>query len=303
MRRTVSHRRPRAGAADLDIVGQQTEQRQDRAMEQGERRHTDRLARWWPDRPMAGRRAVANQHEIGEGAADVDADAIAGTRHASVATPKTVPGDKGTGVAHRGLARGSRVCERGWRPHGAGCGRASVGVGWAGEGVWSRRDRAPARARPARRGRAMPPGRYDAGPRPPPSSGAADESPIASRSTGPAYGRGSRRTSGPPGCRTRRHDSSSSGSSRSASCSSSPPAPISGSPCVRTYPIYGASGVLGPKLSEGDRQVPEGIYTIAYMNPNSISHLSLALELPQRLRMVAARRRTAAPTTPWGAAS
>ena len=27
---------------------------------------------------------------------------------------------------------------------------------------------------------------------------------------------------------------------------------------VRTYPIYGASGVLGPKLREGDRQVPEG---------------------------------------------
>src|SRR5262245_16868902 len=65
------------------------------------------------------------------------------------------PGDKGTGVAHRGLARGSRVCERGWRPHGAGCGRASVGVGSAGEGVWSRRDRAPARARPDRRGRGM----------------------------------------------------------------------------------------------------------------------------------------------------
>jgi hypothetical protein len=49
---------------------------------------------------------------------------------------------------------------------------------------------------------------------------------------------------------------------------------------VRIYPIWGASGVLGPKLREGDRQVPEGIYTIAYMNPNSISHLSLALSYP-----------------------
>ena len=38
--------------------------------------------------------------------------------------------------------------------------------------------------------------------------------------------------------------------------------------------------MLGPKLREGDRQVPEGIYTIAYMNPNSISHLSLALSYP-----------------------
>ena len=34
MRRTVSHRRPRAGAADLNIVGQQTEQPQGR-VEQG----------------------------------------------------------------------------------------------------------------------------------------------------------------------------------------------------------------------------------------------------------------------------
>src|SRR5262245_42608927 len=43
----------------------------------------------------------------------------------------------------------------GMEPHGAGCGRASVGVGSPGEGVWSRRDRAPARARPDRRGRGM----------------------------------------------------------------------------------------------------------------------------------------------------
>src|SRR5215475_7405287 len=42
---------------------------------------------------MAGRRAVANQHQIGEGAAD----AIAGTRHASVATPKTVPATREPG--------------------------------------------------------------------------------------------------------------------------------------------------------------------------------------------------------------
>ena len=46
---------------------------------------------------MVGRRAVANQHQIGEGAADVDADAIAGTRHASVATPSTVPATREPG--------------------------------------------------------------------------------------------------------------------------------------------------------------------------------------------------------------
>ncbi|MEO8601989.1 MAG: hypothetical protein ABI629_05380 [bacterium] len=49
---------------------------------------------------------------------------------------------------------------------------------------------------------------------------------------------------------------------------------------VRAFPIFGASGGLGPKLREGDHQVPEGIYGIVYLNPNSIAHLSLALSYP-----------------------
>jgi hypothetical protein len=49
---------------------------------------------------------------------------------------------------------------------------------------------------------------------------------------------------------------------------------------IRSYAIYGASGVLGPKLREGDGQVPEGIYSIVYLNPNSVAHLSLALSYP-----------------------
>jgi len=49
---------------------------------------------------------------------------------------------------------------------------------------------------------------------------------------------------------------------------------------IRSYPILGASGVLGPKLREGDGQVPEGIYAIEYLNPNSVAHLSLALSYP-----------------------
>jgi hypothetical protein len=49
---------------------------------------------------------------------------------------------------------------------------------------------------------------------------------------------------------------------------------------IRSYPIWGASGVLGPKLREGDGQVPEGIYGIEYLNPNSVAHLSLALTYP-----------------------
>jgi murein L,D-transpeptidase YafK len=49
---------------------------------------------------------------------------------------------------------------------------------------------------------------------------------------------------------------------------------------VRPFAILGASGGLGPKLREGDRQVPEGVYRIEYLNPNSIAHLSLALSYP-----------------------
>lgn len=49
---------------------------------------------------------------------------------------------------------------------------------------------------------------------------------------------------------------------------------------IRSFPVFGASGTLGPKLREGDRQVPEGVYAIVYLNPNSVSHLSLALGYP-----------------------
>jgi hypothetical protein len=49
---------------------------------------------------------------------------------------------------------------------------------------------------------------------------------------------------------------------------------------IRSYPIEGMSGTLGPKLREGDRQVPEGIYAIVYLNPRSVAHLSLALSYP-----------------------
>jgi hypothetical protein len=49
---------------------------------------------------------------------------------------------------------------------------------------------------------------------------------------------------------------------------------------IRSYPILGMSGTLGQKLRQGDRQVPEGIYSIVYLNPNSVAHLSLALSYP-----------------------
>ncbi len=49
---------------------------------------------------------------------------------------------------------------------------------------------------------------------------------------------------------------------------------------IRDYPILAASGHAGPKLREGDRQVPEGVYRVADLNPNSRYHLSMKLDYP-----------------------
>lgn len=49
---------------------------------------------------------------------------------------------------------------------------------------------------------------------------------------------------------------------------------------IRSYRILAASGRPGPKLREGDRQVPEGVYAVESLNPNSRFHLSLRLGYP-----------------------
>lgn len=49
---------------------------------------------------------------------------------------------------------------------------------------------------------------------------------------------------------------------------------------IRDYDIQSASGVAGPKLRQGDRQVPEGIYRIETLNPNSHYHLSMKINYP-----------------------
>ena len=51
---------------------------------------------------------------------------------------------------------------------------------------------------------------------------------------------------------------------------------------LKTYPICRWSGELGPKVKEGDRQAPEGFYTItpAQMNPNSQFYLSFNMGYP-----------------------
>jgi len=58
---------------------------------------------------------------------------------------------------------------------------------------------------------------------------------------------------------------------------------------VRTYPVLAQSGRLGPKLREGDRQVPEGIYHAEFLNPNSLYHLSIRLNYPNATDQAAAR--------------
>lgn len=59
---------------------------------------------------------------------------------------------------------------------------------------------------------------------------------------------------------------------------------------VKTYSILGASGRLGPKLREGDRQVPEGLYQVDRLNPNSSYHLSLHVNYPNAFDVAQARR-------------
>jgi murein L,D-transpeptidase YafK len=51
---------------------------------------------------------------------------------------------------------------------------------------------------------------------------------------------------------------------------------------LKTFPMCRWSGQLGPKIREGDRQVPEGFYTITpgQMNPNSNYYLSFNVGYP-----------------------
>ncbi|TVR05879.1 MAG: hypothetical protein EA385_03095 [Salinarimonadaceae bacterium] len=53
---------------------------------------------------------------------------------------------------------------------------------------------------------------------------------------------------------------------------------------LKTYPICRWSGQLGPKRREGDRQAPEGFYTVTpdLMNPNSAYYLSFNMGYPNQ---------------------
>jgi hypothetical protein len=49
---------------------------------------------------------------------------------------------------------------------------------------------------------------------------------------------------------------------------------------IKDYSLTTFSGNLGPKLRKGDNQIPEGIYSIEYLNPNSSYHLSMKINYP-----------------------
>lgn len=52
---------------------------------------------------------------------------------------------------------------------------------------------------------------------------------------------------------------------------------------IRAFRVYAASGGIGPKLRAGDYQVPEGIYRIVGLNPDSHYDLSMELNYPNHL--------------------
>ncbi|MCK4492894.1 MAG: hypothetical protein KAU26_02485, partial [Methylococcales bacterium] len=57
---------------------------------------------------------------------------------------------------------------------------------------------------------------------------------------------------------------------------------------IRSYAIQKLSGMKGPKLREGDRQVPEGIYKLVLLNPNSAYHLSMKINYPNEFDLIQA---------------
>ncbi|HKO01171.1 MAG TPA: L,D-transpeptidase family protein, partial [Thermoanaerobaculia bacterium] len=59
---------------------------------------------------------------------------------------------------------------------------------------------------------------------------------------------------------------------------------------LRDYPVLAASGGVGPKLREGDYQVPEGLYATENLNPASSYRLSMKVGYPNAFdRLNAAR--------------
>ncbi|MCC6874803.1 MAG: L,D-transpeptidase family protein [Sandaracinaceae bacterium] len=60
---------------------------------------------------------------------------------------------------------------------------------------------------------------------------------------------------------------------------------------VHRYRICGLSGDVGPKRRQGDRQAPEGFYSVDRFNPNSRHVVSLGLSYPNDADRAASRAR------------
>ena len=54
----------------------------------------------------------------------------------------------------------------------------------------------------------------------------------------------------------------------------------------KVFPFCKHSGILGPKLKEGDKQTPEGFYYITVFNPLSNFHLSLGINYPNNIDLL-----------------
>jgi len=59
---------------------------------------------------------------------------------------------------------------------------------------------------------------------------------------------------------------------------------------LKSYPFTKFSGKLGPKVREGDKQIPEGVYAATTLNPNSSFHLSIEVGYPNALETAAAKK-------------
>lgn len=49
---------------------------------------------------------------------------------------------------------------------------------------------------------------------------------------------------------------------------------------LKTYRILGSNERVGPKLNDSDKQIPEGIYKLASLNPGSSPQLALKIDFP-----------------------
>ena len=58
----------------------------------------------------------------------------------------------------------------------------------------------------------------------------------------------------------------------------------------KKYYFTASSGSLGLKLKSGDKQIPEGVYKLISLNPNSSYHLSIKLSYPNEMDLKFAKK-------------